>query len=167
MTFSNSAGTEGWSVAPCDEISLQSPLTRYGQKLIFHYHLYQFSCYPHTHERARHFLYSEARTATSSLMYQKGHCREDPSDGKTPKHRQMLRTSCSVLSARALLKVHWSPCNLLHSVTASWVAAQHRAQQMMFCRHPCFLDALTDIHPQVWTSVHKGLGRKILRDFIV
>lgn len=70
---------------------------------------------------------------------------------------------CPVLSAMAILKFHWSPCNPLHSVTVTWVAAR----QMMFCRQPFFLDTLPGIHPRAWTSVHKDLSRKILMDFIV
>lgn len=148
-----------------DEITLQSSLAGYDKKkIIFLYHLYQFSSYPHAHETAWHFFHSKARTATSSLMHLRGCCRKDPSDENKPKHVQMGKTKNPTVVLSSLQELSWKSVGALAVLSTVWLYpdAWCTAWQMMFCRHSCFLDTLPDIHPHVWTSVHKGLAEKSL-----
>lgn len=90
-----------------------------------------------------------------------------PSRWKTPKHMQMGKNSCPILSPRTLFKAHWSSCKYLQSLAASWITALCTIWQTMFYRQYHFLDTMPDTHPWVRTSVHKGLRSKVHRDFII
>lgn len=139
------------------------------KKIIFLFNLHQFSCYPHSYKRAWHFCHHGARTAMFSLMNLRGHRRDGPFL-HMERHQNTCKwekSSCPILSPRTLFKAHWSPCNYLQSLAGSWVSAQCTVWQTMFYRQYHFLDTLPDTHPWVWTSVHKGLSSKVLRDFII